>query len=354
MRRLRLPLLMLFILLVVPLTAFAQDQKLAWELNVNTYLDVKDLGFRFYYPSGWVYNADNGNGVALAAVQADVDAQIDDSDSTQPTGLTMAIHGIPLSALTDLGANPTLDAIVDYVVKSGEITEAQRAEIPIMTRRSISVFGTNKNGRAGIASMWLQNGYLILASLGAPDPQTINDLAYTWGATIGSIAPLDAQTLSKDLLSDESSHFTINYPDGWTSDPNHPAVIYENADEVGQGVTNVKGKVFTFSDAALSDLQLKDDATLADVVTKVKAAFDLDDTVTSEEFVLLGQPAVTLSGEPSSSSQGAGHGVMVTTGLVNGRAIVLIVVTPSKDAITAFMPTWIAMLTSITSTEPAQ
>jgi hypothetical protein len=347
----RLFVVLLFTLLVLPFAAVAQDQPLAWELNATSYLDLKDLGFRFYYPSGWVYDTSNGNGVQLADTQANLNAQIDGDDNTQPNGLSIVIRGIPLTALSDLGTNPTLDTIADYVVKIGGLTEIQRVEVPVITRRSISIFATTNTDRAGIASIWVQNGFLILASLGGQDTQSINDLAYTWYVTLSSIAPIDPLPLSTDLLSDESSHFTINYPANWTPEPDQPSTVYELADDIGKGVNDVKGSVFTFSDAALSDLQLPEDATLDDVIAKVKPAFDLDDTVRREEFVFLDQPAVTLSGEPTPTSKGAGHGLIVTIGLVKGHAIILVLVTPTVDAVATLMPTWVSMLSSVTSTE---
>jgi hypothetical protein len=341
---------LLFTLLVLPFAASAQDHQLAWELNAATYLDLKDLGFRFYYPSGWVYDTANGNGVQLADTQANLNAQIDGDDSTQPNGLSIVIRGIPLSALSDLGANPTLDAIADYVVKVGGLTEIQRAEVPVMTRRSISIIATTNSNRAGIATMWVQDKLLILASLGGQDTQSVNHLAYTWYATLASITPIDPLPLSKDLLSDESSHFTMSYPDRWTPETEQPSTVYELADDIGKGVNEVKGSVFTFRDVALSDLQLPDDATLEDVIAKVKPAFDLDDTIKREEFVFLNQPAVTLSGAPTANSQGAGHGVIVTLGLVNGRVLILVMVTPTQDAVATLMPTWVSMLMSVQST----
>jgi hypothetical protein len=268
--------------------------------------------------------------------------------------MVIGIRGIPLAGLTDLGDDPSLDDIVDFAVKGSDVTEDSRAETSVMTRRSITVNGSDKAGRQGFATFWKQGDYVVFVTLGLPEKVTVKEMAYTWDVTLGSVKPLDAQELGDGMLTDDTSHFTINYPADWTPDPKQPVIVYELADDIGQkNFNDVKGSVFTFSDAALSDLQLKDDATLDDVIEKAKLAFDLDDTVTREEFVLLGQPAITISGQPSADSPGASRGVVMTIGLVDGRAILLILAAPSKDAIDSFMPTWIQMLRSVKSTETA-
>ena len=350
----RLITMIVFTLLVLPFAAFAQDQKIGWNLQDDNYVDVTDLGFRFYYPTGWVYDLKSGKGINLADTQAGLDAQLDDDDSTQAAGMTIEIRGLPLAGLTDLGDNPSLDDIVDFAVKASDVTEPTRTEAPVMTRRSITVIGSNSAGREGFATFWKQGDYVVIVTLGLPEKVTVKEMGYTWDVTIGSIKPLDAQELGDGLLTDEASHFTINYPADWTPDPKQPVVVYERADDVGKTFSDVKGSVFTFSDGALSELDLQNDATLDDVVEKAKAAFNLDDSAISEEFILLGQPAVTLSGEPTADSGGAGHGLIVTVGLVDGRAIVLILVAPSKDAADTFMPTWIQMLRSVKPIEATQ
>jgi hypothetical protein len=55
MRRFLAGLLLSLLALGVPFSTFAQDQELAWELDAENYLDVSDLGFRFYYPVDWVW-----------------------------------------------------------------------------------------------------------------------------------------------------------------------------------------------------------------------------------------------------------------------------------------------------------
>ena len=59
MRHLRLCVTLLFTLMVLPFAAHAQDEQLAWELNVNTYLDVKvnvGLTDKDFDPDNQAYN----------------------------------------------------------------------------------------------------------------------------------------------------------------------------------------------------------------------------------------------------------------------------------------------------------
>src|SRR5215813_10462448 len=138
----------LLTLLALPALVNAQDQKVVWDLSKDNYIDVKDLGFRFYYPKGWVF--DTSDGIRIAENQADLDAQIDNDNSTQPKGEVIIILGVKLSNLTDLPADAKLDDAVNYVEKQVKFTETDRVEVPIMTRRSISVFGQSSDGRSGI------------------------------------------------------------------------------------------------------------------------------------------------------------------------------------------------------------
>src|SRR5688572_29412636 len=129
--------LLLLLLLVLPFSTFAQDQELGWELGEDSFIDITDIGFRFYYPVGWVWGSSSG-GISIAETQADLDAQLDDDDTTVPEGRVMSILGIPLESLP-ADEPQSMDDYADFVVEVGEITETERIELPIMSRRSISV-----------------------------------------------------------------------------------------------------------------------------------------------------------------------------------------------------------------------
>src|SRR5436853_879615 len=203
----RLLLVIVLALFVLPFAAHAQDEQpeLAWELNADTYVDVADMGIRFYYPTGWVL--DTSRGATIGETQEDVDASLDGDDSTQPTGMVITVGGLPNTLFADLGDDPSLDDIADFVVEQSKVTEETRTEAPVMTRRSISIIGTNK-GRDGVASLWQQGDFVGIASLGLPEGVSIDDVGLTWGVTLGSIAPLGAQDLGDGTITDNVSNFT--------------------------------------------------------------------------------------------------------------------------------------------------
>jgi len=333
-------------LLALPLVSFAQDDqpKLAWELKADTFVDVTDMGIRFYYPTGWL--VDTSKGVTIAETQEDIDLSNDGDASTQPTGMVITVGGLPKAAFADLGDDATLDAIADFVVEKSNVTEESRVEAPVMARRSISIVGTS-NGRDGVASLWQQGDFVGVASLGLPDSVSIDDVASTWGATLASIAPLGAQDLGEGTITDNYSKIVISYPKDWSADPNQPGTIYELADDVGAKFGDVKGSVLNLTDGAFADLGLKDDATLDDLVALATKSSTLGEDATSEEFVFLGQPAVTVTGTPTADSPGAGHGFIFTATIIDGRGVVLLLVTPTPEAATALMPTWIQILRNV-------
>jgi len=340
----RLCLVMLFALVALPV--MAQDQTPVWDLSADNYLDVQDLGFRFYYPLGWVWGSGD-NGIAIAETQADVDAQLDDDSETRPKGKIITILGVPLAALPEEVLAGGLDTVTDFVVESGDIAETERFELPVMARRSIWVTGENSSGRFGVGTFWLQNGYLILTSLGAPDEPTISESIFTWGFTIGSIEPLAAEDLGDGALVSDVSQFTMNYPDSWTADTD--LLVFELLEEMSSDVTSLKGIFLSVADQPLADLDFEADATLEDVSTSLAGAFGLDETATHEEFVFLDQPAIVSWGEIDDGSGGK-RGLILTSSVVDGNAVVFVLLAPTVERAAEFMPTWVAMMQSVTST----
>jgi hypothetical protein len=337
------------LLLALPFSTFAQDEELGWELDEDSFIDVADIGFRFYYPVGWVWGSGSG-GISIAETQADLDAQLDDDDATVPEGRIMSVLGIPLASLPAADEPQSMDDYADFVVEVGEITETERIELPIMSRRSISVIGENARGRFGIGTIWTQNGYLVLTSLGVPDEATLNDLAYTWGVTIGNFDPLEAETLGKGTLASPVSQFTMNYPDGWTADPDQPdLIVYELEADIGAELTEMEGINLSVIDAPLTDIGFEADAVLEDIVTSMAGNVGLDETATHEEFIFLGQPAIVSWGEIDDDNGGT-RGLILTSSVIGENIIIFVMFTPTAERAAEFMPTWVAMMQSVVST----
>ncbi len=349
MRIRRFVLIALLLLVMLPFTAFAQDD-LVWSFDAKNFIDAPDLGFRFYYPLGWTF--DLSSGFAFAETEADLAAELDDDDSTIAEGSTISVSGIPLEALPDLGEDPTLDAIVDFGVEAAGVTETRRVETTVLARRAIAIFAVNEQEQPGVAVFWLQGDYVVRATVGTPDAATLEALLPAWSLVLLSIEPLDALPLSEEPLL--GSNFSVSYPADWTVDPNQPTAAYESADDIGAEFADVTGSIFTLVDAALTDMGMAEDTTLEEVAEEIKASFNLDENATTEAFVLLGQPALTVWGEPSADSPGADHGVIFTVALVEGRAVAMALVTPSPEAAEAFLPTWTAMIRSAVVTEASE
>jgi hypothetical protein len=346
MRRLMTVLVLaLVVLAALPVVSFAQDEApaFAWEFDKDTYVDLTD-GFRFYYPVDWV--VDTSKGVVIGQTQEDVDASNDGDPATYGSGMVINVGLVPMEAFADLGEEATLDDIANFIVEQSGITEKSRAESSVMARRAISIIGTNAQERDGIATIWKQDGAIGVASLGLPEEVGVDDVATTWVATLLSISPIDAPLLAADVLTDSAAGFTINYPDGWTADPQQAGKYYEVADDVSAEAADRTGSSITVTDAAPADLGLADDATLEDVVEFIKASATLGDDATTEEFVFLGQPATLVTGTPAEDGPGAGYGVIAVASLVDGHIILIGVGSPSPEAAADLMPTLTQVLRS--------
>jgi hypothetical protein len=310
-----------------------------WDLaNVFT---VTDLGFQFNYPKDWVY--DTSNGIILAETQKDIDDYRSTDKSVAAKGQVITINALLLSDLkAQVGSDPTLDDIADLAVKIGNITETEsRVELPVMARRSISFCGKNKQkGRGGIATIWQQGDYVVLATMSAKDMPEMISLSYSWGQVLGSMIPTDALPLNDTPLQVDAGGFQINLPQKWYPKPNNPNVVYELKDDMQSDTFT--GDIIAVSAQTLSDAGLTDKSTLDDLVTQNIKAFGLQDPITQEEFIILGQPALTIRGSDSS-----GKWAMVTQVIVDGNAISMAVGTPNEDKMNEIEPTWIAIMKSV-------
>jgi hypothetical protein len=337
----RLALLAVFLLaLVVPTVSLAQNNPgPVWDLTQT--FTVTDLGFTFKFPKDWVN--DTSNGIVLAATQDDIKAFSDDDPKTQPEGAVITINAVQISALkAQVGSDPTLDDLANLVVKSGDIKETEaRVEIPVMTRRSISVIGTsNANGRGGIATIWRQGDFLVIATASAPDMKEMIRLSYSWGQVIGSMSPVDAQPLSDTPLQLQAGGFEVSLPQKWYQSTDGSNIFYELKDDMKNN--SFKGDVIAVGASALKDIGLTEKSTLNDVVDYNIKQFGLEEPIRREEFIILGQPALTIRGADKS-----GQWALVTQVIVDGKAISLAAAAPDEDKLNQFEPTWIAILKSV-------
>lgn len=335
----------LLALLIVPGMALAQP---VTPFDNMVDFAITDQGFTIPVPDGWVFQSNNQGKVAFASTQDELDLVTDDDDATQPSGSVITLNIISVDAIKeafpDLGDAPTLSDLVDLVVTQSGLTELQdRVEVPILARHSITIFGQTPDTRTGVISFWQQKGLLLSLALSSPDTDTLTSLLMGWGNALSNIKPIDALELDETqtiLLTD----FSIKIPAGWTPQPDQPNIVYELADDVTSGDT-AKGALIVAYEEELAAAELTDESTAVDYAAFNQTYYALTEPVRSEEFIILGQPAITLRG-----TEEGGQWTLLTQTIINGKAVTLGIVTNSEEELDKLEPTWIAMLRSIVST----
>ncbi len=346
----RILLLTLMLLLVFPAAAFAQDGGQAlWDLTEES--TVENLGFQFNYPAGWVLGTNDATpGFRIAENQADLDAVLDSDPETNTKGFSISLIGL---ALKDLGMDATtpLEDVVTALTTAAGITEQDRTELPVATRRSIVIFGVNSLDRPGIASIWLQkdakeNDVVVLFSIGGSEASS--DLAYSWGQILGSVTPIGALPFGDTPLVSPNGDFTMSYPDGWFVSSDQPGAIAEAEADLTGGDTPT-GAATVVIESKLADLNGKvtDLSSLLDLVRTNQA---WDEAILPTEHIVLDQPAFMFAGANESSP---GGWALVTAFIWNDTAVIIGTLFPSEEKFNELKPTYLAMLQSLTPTEPA-
>lgn len=325
-------------LLMIPAVVGAQDNQLIWDLD-GVYT-VSDLGFKFPYPKTWV--TDSSNGIRLAENDADLAAVMDSDAATQPEGYTISLNALPLETL-GVEAGATLDTVVDALVEATGITETEsRIEVPVLSRRAITVIGTDASERNGLATVWVQDGYVVVFGLGGPELSS--DVGFTWGTILGASTPLDALTFSEKPFTAQSGKFTMDYPEGWFTDEGIGGITENEADLTS--VDAPTGVAFSVAERNIADIA-PDATDLAGVlaVAAKQLGWDQDPSIVASENVVLGQPALTMTG-PAPTAEGAFLAVTVTM-LDEETVLTIATFYPSEEHRTSFAPTRLAMIKSI-------
>lgn len=342
-RRILLGILVLALMaLAMPIIA-AQDNQTVWDLTEN--LKFTDLGFNFNYPAGWKYAATKSSGVFFASSQSDLDAVTDDDPNTLASDSSFQLIGTQLADLKKtIGDDPTLENIADFVVKSRGITENEkRVEVPVMTRRSLIVLGEDQAKQGWILSIWEQGDFAVGAFLSSPSYKETVRIAYTWGVLLGGIKPNDALPLSKNTISLPTVGAEINYPEGWYPDSKNTNNVYELKSDLKNNGS--EGYLIITSEQTLADFKLKKTATLDDVVEADISTLALTEPVRHEEFILLGEPTITIRG-----TDGSGQYILLTQTLIDDNVLRIGIIGPTEAKIDEIEPTFIAMLQSLHST----
>lgn len=342
----RLLLLVMVACLMIPavlVSAQEDARQPLWDLSAT--FTVEDLGFTFNYPAGWVY--DTSDGIAFAENAEDLAKSIDDDDTTQAAGYTMQLVAAPVTAF-DLEGAP-LDDVVDFVLPQAGITVDERFDLGVMGRRTVTVTGVNEVGRAGIASLWLQDGFIVVFSLGTPEPTLASDVSYTWGVIVGGALPLNTLTPAADLIVSEDLGFDMLYPDGWYFQLRPSEVlIYELEEDFNTQPQQPAGVAVDIIDLAAADIGLTPENTIDEVLNYLAGVLRMTEPVPGNEYMVLGRAVTSLNGVTED-----GRSVTVGAAIAEDHSIVHVYAfsAPDEEAWQTFHPTWLAMLQYIIALE---
>lgn len=285
--------LILLMLLLLPLTTTAQERQLVFD-DLDANFTVSDLQFTFPYPSTWAWDASDG--IVLAETEADIAAYSDDDDATLPEGMTITLNAFPVDTfgLED----PTLDSLVEFIVEVTELQVVETVDIGVMARRSVSVIGTNATGRAGIGTAWIQDGYVVLFSLGTPETAITGDIGYSWGIILGSITPISDFELTETLDLPQYG-LTLSYPTDWTPVINDTGIsLYELESDASRADTS-EGLAFILAviDVTPEDFGLPAEPETADYITVLNTLVTVEEpALAPEELIVLGFEGASVLG----------------------------------------------------------
>jgi hypothetical protein len=333
-------LFMLALALVVgllPGLAAAQESESGWDLTQD--LKFNDLGLDIKYPTDWVYEATEKSGVFVGENKDDIALAADGDPATFPATPTLNVVAISAANLASVvGENAKLDQYVDFWVKSYGVTEAdKRLEAPILGRRSITTYGEDAAKHGIIMTVWHQGDTVVGATLMLPALDAANDVM-TWALWLKAIDPIDALPLSETPVELKTSNATVFAPEGWVR-AEGSYLTYELQSDIDNSAS--EGAMFFTGEQSLSDLQLKDDATIEDAAKAIAANTGVTPT-RQEDFILLGKPAIMYTGQ-----DGTGKYVIATQAIVDGEVVQIALIAPTGDKFLSLVPTYLAVIKSL-------
>jgi len=299
-------------------------------LNLTQTFSVLDVPFEFKFPANWVFTFSQGS-ISIAENQADLAAEADRINSTQPTGNTITLNAMPLQLL-GLSPTSTFSDIESYIFNLNALSVEQTLEVPVMMHRSVTFTGLRADGRHGLTTFWVQNGSLVIFSLNTPNATTTDQLTFSWGQILSSLRPAGALPLGA-AVDVPNAGIRFSFPLNWditqTSDP------FTVEDQVSGS------KVFTFA-APVTDFVSNRNAALETVTDSVIASLNIPSVALREEMVIFNAPALAFIGQ---TTDGVWMRGLVTVG--DGQVFLFIQSAPSKESLDSLEPTWITMLQTI-------
>lgn len=332
-KKLLVPVLLLSLLsLVLAPVGAQQDDRSRW--NLTERFNVTDLGFYFLFPEGWVWSAENG--ILIAENGDDLNAAIDENDNTFPKGVVIQLVA---RQLADLGFDPTtasLDEVVEGLIGSAGMTIEEQFDVPVLTHRGVSVYGTFPDGSSGLATLWLQGTQVIIFEYYGPNADQVFDHAFSWGQLLSTVAPVEPLPLITEPHFIPNDNMNIQYPEGWVIE--NEGLPFTVADTptggTGYGMFTVRGDAAEFVGTAAPSLE--------ETVERVQEFLNVEETLARREHLLFEQPAVMLYG---TSQEGTWAEALIT--LIGEDVFIIVRGAPSEEALLEFRPTWMAVLQSL-------
>lgn len=345
MRRFLPALLIFWLLLPSVLTTKAQENQLVFA-DLDQTFEVTDLQMQFNYPTGWVF--DTSNGIALAENETDLAALIDDDTTTNPVGYTLRLVALPLEAMELQDA--TLEEVVETVVSFAQLTVSEQVETPVLAHRGITVLGVDPTNEAGIATLWIQDGLVVVFSMGVPGAEVTSDEGFTWGFILGAAAPLTDIEFDEPIQINKAGGFTITYPSGWLTGENADLGAYffelqsdlDNALAAGD-LPTLEGWGILTESFTLAELNLTPENTPTDVIQRLIDGGVIVDPFNRSDYVLLDQPAVGLE----FVDQASGNSLLLVTGIVGDQVLMLVAGAPTPETMPPLKPIFLTMLKSM-------
>ncbi|MBC7872224.1 MAG: hypothetical protein H7Y09_15375 [Chitinophagaceae bacterium] len=338
-------LLVLLIVLLMPVmgTIYAQENEALFDLTET--FTVADLGFEFNYPSGWV--TDSSDGIYIAENEDDLAAGIDGDDTTQPEGYSITVNGIEIDALGL--EEPTLDNVVEFIVTQSGITVTETLDLPVMSRRGVLIIGVNTDGRAGLATVWLQNGYVVSFAMGTSEESVSGDLGYTYGLIVGGMHPVDALELAEEPEELTDYGFSINYPADWfviSDEAGSRAYELESDFDNDAASSTPEGLALGVLGGNLEEMGMPAETTVDDLAAALLAGSE--DITDLGEFLILDTPGKGFSG---TQPAGGFFAAVIVIDEEAGEFTAFIVSSPDAEAYAAFENTFLTVLKSVTAIE---
>lgn len=302
--------------------------------NLVDGLNIEELSFQIQYPEGWVYEVQPGS-ISLAPDADSLAVELDGDLATIPSGATITLNALSLSSL-NFDAHASIEQANEVLTASDSLTITDSFELAVMSRRARTLAASGPDGRHGFATFWIQDGFLMLASLNLPADQSVDIFAYSWGEFLAGFRPTTADILGQPVAVPDTP-LQVAYPLDW-------AVVSSAETAFQVADSDLKTGLSIFS-APVSDFISEGESGLSVIAEGIADAIGFAKVITQEEYLLGNHPAQSLVGQTEDEIW-----LRVWFVPLGEEVILMMFSASSEDEINAFRPTWNAIINSITIT----